>query len=153
ELRLRLKANYLCPAMWDNCFGEDDPLNAKLADEYGIVMGTSHVEPMMRADKEWNKAGYSAREWNFQTHSNELESFWREGIERNKDYEKIITIAMRGKIDTPMSASANVALLEEIVDAQRKIISDVMRTNIADVPQLWALYKEVQEYYERGMRV
>jgi Glycosyl hydrolase family 115/Gylcosyl hydrolase family 115 C-terminal domain/Glycosyl hydrolase family 67 N-terminus len=153
ELLLRLKANYLWPAMWDNCFGEDDPLNAKLADEYGIVMSTSHVEPMMRADKEWNNAGYSTREWNFQTHSNQLESFWREGIERNKDYEKIITVAMRGKIDTPMSPSANVALLEEIVEAQRKIISDVMQTNPADVPQLWALYKEVQEYYERGMRV
>jgi hypothetical protein len=153
ELLLRLKANYLWPAMWDNCFGEDDPLNAKLADEYGIVMGTSHVEPMMRADKEWNNAGYSAREWNFVTHSNRLESFWREGIERNKDFEKIITVGMRGKIDTPMSPSANVALLEEIVGAQRKIISDVMQTNAADVPQLWALYKEVQEYYEKGMRV
>lgn len=153
ELLLRLKANYLWPAMWDNGFGEDDPLNAKLADDYGIVMGTSHVEPMMRADKEWNKAGYTARDWNFQTHSNLLESFWREGIERNKDYEKIITIAMRGKIDTAMSPSANVALLEEIVDAQRNIISDVMQTNAADVPQLWALYKEVQEYYEKSMRV
>jgi hypothetical protein len=152
ELLLRLKANYLWPAMWDNGFDEDDPLNAKLADEYGIVMGTSHVEPMMRADKEWNRAGYTAHDWNFQTHSNLLESFWREGIERNKDYEKIITIAMRGKIDTPMSPSANVALLEEIVNAQRQIISDVMQTNAADVPQLWALYKEVQEYYEKGMR-
>jgi hypothetical protein len=153
ELLLRLKANYLWPAMWDNCFGEDDPLNAKLADDYGIVMGTSHVEPMMRADKEWNRAGFTAHEWNFLTHSNDLETFWRDGLERNKDYEKIITIAMRGKIDTPMSPSANVALLEEIVDAQRKIISDVMQTNVADVPQLWALYKEVQEYYEKGMRV
>ena len=153
ELLLRLKANYLWPAMWNNCFGQDDPLNAKLADEYGIVMGTSHVEPMMRADKEWNNAGYTPREWNFQTHSNLLESFWREGIERNKDYEKIVTIAMRGKVDTAMSPSANVALLEEIVDAQRNIIGDVMQTNVADVPQLWALYKEVQEYYEKGMRV
>jgi hypothetical protein len=153
ELLLRLKANYLWPAMWDNSFGEDDPLNAKLADEYGIVMGTSHVEPMMRADQEWGRAGFSAKEWNFQTHSNDLKSFWREGIARNRDYEKIITIAMRGKIDTPMSRTANIGLLEEIVDAQRQIISDVMHTNASDVPQLWALYKEVQEYYEKGMRV
>jgi hypothetical protein len=153
ELLLRLKANYLWPAMWDNCFDEDDPLNAKLANDYGIVMGTSHVEPMMRADKEWDYAGFTANEWNFETHSNDLERFWREGIERNKDYENIITIAMRGKIDTPMSPTANVALLEEIVDAQRQIIADVMQTNAADVPQLWALYKEVQEYYEKGMRV
>jgi hypothetical protein len=153
ELLLRLKANYLWPAMWDNCFNEDDPLNPKLADEYGIVMGTSHVEPMMRADKEWDRAGFTAREWNFQTHSNELLKFWRAGLERNKNYESLLTIAMRGKIDTAMSPTANVALLEEIVAAQRQLIADVYHTNAAAVPQLWALYKEVQEYYEKGLRV
>ncbi len=153
ELMLRLKANYLWPAMWNNCFNEDDPLNPKLADEYGIVMGTSHVEPMMRADKEWSRLGYTAKEWNYLTHSNLLDSFWKAGLERNKNYENIITIAMRGKIDTPMSPTANINLLEEIVAAQRKIISEVYHTNAADVPQDWALYKEVQEYYEKGMRV
>ncbi len=153
EVLLRLKANYLWPAMWNNAFGEDDPLNAKLANDYGIVMGTSHVEPMMRADKEWGRAGFQADEWNFLTHSNDLKTFWRKGIERNKDYEKIITVAMRGKTDSPMSPTANVALLEEIVDAQRQIISDVMDTNATSVPQLWALYKEVLQYYELGMRV
>ncbi len=153
ELLLRLRANYLWPAMWDNCFNEDDPLNYKLADEYGIVMGTSHVEPMMRADKEWGRAGFTAGEWNFQTHSNELCKFWRDGLVRNRNDENIITIAMRGKIDTPMSPTANVALLENIVATQRKIIADVYHTNAAAVPQLWALYKEVQEYYEKGMRV
>ncbi len=153
ELLLRLRANYLWPAMWNNCFNEDDPLNYQLADEYGIVMGTSHVEPMMRADKEWDRAGFTARDWNFQTHSNELMKFWREGIERNKNCENLVTIAMRGKVDTAMSPTANVALLEDIVAAQRGIIADVYETNTAAVPQLWALYKEVQEYYEKGMRV
>ena len=51
ELLLRLRANYLWPAMWDNAFNEDDPENPRLADEYGIVMGTSHHEPMMRAQQ------------------------------------------------------------------------------------------------------
>jgi hypothetical protein len=153
ELLLRLKANYLWPAMWDNCFNEDDSLNMQSADEYGIVMGTSHVEPMMRADKEWNRAGFTQRDWNFQTHSNELSAFWRTGIERNKNCESLITMAMRGKIDSPMSNGANIDLLEEIVATQRKIIADIYRTNAASVPQLWALYKEVQEYYEKGMRV
>jgi hypothetical protein len=153
ELLLRLKANYLWPAMWNNCFNEDDPLNPVLADEYGVVMGTSHVEPMMRADKEWNRLGYTARDWNYLTHSNRLDSFWQDGLERNKNYENLITIAMRGKIDTPMSETANISLLEEIVAAQRKIIAEVYRTNAAAVPQDWALYKEVQEYYEKGMRV
>jgi hypothetical protein len=153
ELLLRMKANYLWPAMWDNCFNEDDPLNPKLADEYGIVMGTSHVEPMMRADKEWGRAGYQPGEWNFTTHSNDLKNFWRAGIERNKNYENIITVAMRGKTDSPMSKTANIALLEEIVASEREMIADVYHTNAASVPQLWALYKEVQEYYELGMRV
>lgn len=153
ELLLRLKANYLWPAMWNNCFNEDDPLNPKLAHEYGIVMGTSHVEPMMRADKEWNRAGYSASQWNYEKSPEELDAFWKGGIERNKSYENIITIAMRGKIDTAMSETANIALLEKIVAAQREIITDIYQTNAAAVPQLWALYKEVQEYYERGMRV
>ena len=152
ELLLRLKANYLWPAMWNNCFNEDDPLNPQLADEYGIVMGTSHVEPMMRADKEWNRAGYNASQWNFDKFPDELTAFWKAGIERNKPYENIITIAMRGKIDTPMSESNNIALLEKIVDTQRKLIEDVYHTNAASVPQLWALYKEVQGYYEDGMR-
>jgi hypothetical protein len=153
ELLLRLKANYLWPAMWNNCFSEDDPLNPKLADDYGIVMGTSHVEPMMRADKEWNRLGHTAAQWNYDKNPEMLRDFWKEGIERNKPYENIITIAMRGKIDTPMSPTANIALLERIVDAQRKIIGDVLETNVTSVPQLWALYKEVQEYYEKGMRV
>src|SRR5665213_1999645 len=153
ELLLRLKANYLWPAMWDNCFNQDDPLNPKLADDYGIVMGTSHVEPMMRADKEWNRAGHTAAEWNYEKNPAELDAFWKAGLERNKTYENIITIAMRGKIDTPMSEKAKIALLEKIVAAQRGIISDVMATNASAVPQLWALYKEVQEYYEKGMRV
>jgi hypothetical protein len=153
ELLLRLKANYLWPAMWNNAFNEDDPANPKLADEYGIVMGTSHVEPMMRADKEWYRAGYSAHEWNFETHSNELETFWRGGLERAKDYSNLITIAMRGKTDSPMSPTANIALLEKIIASQRQIIADVYQTNAESVPQVWALYKEVQEYYEKGMRV
>lgn len=153
EMLLRMKANYLWPAMWNNCFSEDDPLNPELADEYGIVMGTSHVEPMMRADREWNRKGYTTRQWNFDTNPDLLKTFWRQGIERNKGYENIITIAMRGKVDTPMSETANIALLERIVAAQRNIIADVMHTNVAAVPQLWALYKEVQEYYEKGMRV
>lgn len=153
ELLLRLKANYLWPAMWNNCFNEDDPLNPKLADEYGIVMGTSHVEPMMRADKEWNRKGYGEKEWNFATHPEELKAFWTEGMERNKGYENLVTMAMRGKIDTPMSETANISLLEKIVTEQREILAKHVNPDVTKIPQLWCLYKEVQEYYEKGMRV
>jgi Glycosyl hydrolase family 115/Gylcosyl hydrolase family 115 C-terminal domain len=155
ELLLRLKANYLWPAMWDNAFGEDDPLNQKLADEYGIVMGTSHHEPMMRAWKEWKQHGKGA--WDYSTNGEELREFWQQGIERNDHYESIVTIGMRGNGDEPMvkggDAAANIELLEKIVGDQRKIIGDVSHTDPSTVPQDWALYKEVQEYYEKGMRV
>ena len=82
-----------------------------------------------------------------------MTDFWRAGLERNKPYENIITIGMRGKIDTPMSETANIALLERIVANQRQLIAQDINPDVTKVPQLWCLYKEVQEYYEKGMRV
>ena len=151
ELLLRLRANYLWPAMWGNAFNEDDSANARLADEYGIVMGTSHHEPMIRAQQEWKRNGRGP--WNYKTNGDVLSLFWAAGIRRNRDFESIVTIGMRGDGDEPMSEDANVALLERIVADQREIITSETGRPIAAIPQLWALYKEVQEYYERGMRV
>ena len=155
ELLLRLKANYLWPAMWNNAFNEDDLLNPKLADEYGIVMGTSHHEPMLRAQQEWKRHGTGP--WNYVTNAEVLRQFWTEGAERNKNFESIMTIGMRGDGDMPMveggDMAANVNLLERIVADQRKIIADQVNPDVSRVPQLWALYKEVQGYYENGMRV
>ena len=150
ELLLRLRANYLWPAMWGSAFNEDDPLNPRLADEYGIVMGTSHHEPMLRAQREWKPHGQGL--WDYQTNSAELDTFWAEGIQRNKGYESTITIGMRGDGDKAMSPSVNTALLAHIIDDQRKIIAANENPAKHD-PQVWALYKEVQEYYEKGMRV
>ncbi len=157
ELLLRLKGNYLWPAMWNNAFNEDDPENPRLADEYGIVMGNSHQEPMLRAQKEWDRR-YQRKigSWNYAKNPDILESFWREGISRNKNYESIITIGLRGANDTPMAPGgpeANMALLEQIVGEQRKIIAEEMNRDVTKVPQLWCLYKEVQDYYNAGMRV
>src|SRR5215471_8287434 len=151
ELLLRLRANFLWPAMWDSAFNEDDPLNPKLADEYGIVMGTSHHEPMLRAQQEWKRHGKGA--WNYASNGAELRAFWTEGIRRNARYESIMTLGMRGDGDLPMSAKSDVPLLETIVSDQRRIISGNVNPDVTKVPQLWALYKEVQEYYEKGMRV
>jgi hypothetical protein len=155
ELILRLKGNYLWPAMWGSAFNEDDPLNPKLADEYGIVMGTSHHEPMLRAQQEWKRHGRGP--WNYATNPDVLRAFWDEGIERNKAYESIVTLGMRGDGDMPMAATggmeANKALLEQIVADQRSIIAKRIGPDLTRVPQDWALYKEVQEYYEAGMRV
>jgi hypothetical protein len=154
ELILRLKGNYLWPAMWNNAFNEDDPLNAKTADEFGIVMGTSHHEPMLRAQKEWTRHGKGP--WDYSKNADMLRAFWTEGIRRNKDFESIVTIGMRGDGDMPMAGpnlDDNVKLLEQIVADQRKIIGEQTGRDVTTAPQLWALYKEVQGYYEKGMRV
>ncbi|WP_082087151.1 glycosyl hydrolase 115 family protein [Teredinibacter purpureus] len=152
ELLLRLKANFLWPAMWNNAFADDDIQNMILADEYGIVMSTSHHEPMMRADKEWNRHGVGA--WEFSTNPDNLANFWQDGATRNRDYESIYTMGMRGQEDEPMSEGENIELLESVVKRQRTILADVFDDRpISDVPQVWCLYKEVQAYYEKGMRV
>ncbi|HEV8217936.1 MAG TPA: glycosyl hydrolase 115 family protein, partial [Gemmatimonadaceae bacterium] len=151
ELILRLKGNYLWPAMWGNAFADDDSLNAKLADEYGIVMGTSHHEPMTRAQQEWRR--YGKGPWNYEQNDSTLRDFWRRGIARMGSRENIVTIGMRGDGDMPMTEGSNVALLERIVADQRKIIADVTGEPASATPQLWALYKEVQDYYDKGMRV
>ena len=151
ELLLRLKANYLWPAMWNNAFNEDDPLDPQIADMYGIVMGTSHHEPMLRAQQEWQRHGSGP--WDYSVNSNVLKQFWTEGIERNKNYESIITLGMRGDGDIPMTEGANIVLLEKIVADQRNILAAHLNADLSAVPQDWALYKEVQEYYEKGMRV
>jgi Glycosyl hydrolase family 115/Gylcosyl hydrolase family 115 C-terminal domain len=151
ELILRLKGNYLWPAMWGNNFDDDDSLNQKLADEYGVVMGTSHHEPMMRSWKEWPK--YGKGDWNYQTNDSALREFWREGIKRMNSYESIATLGMRGNGDEAMSQTANIGLLEKIISDQRKILGDVTGKDVTSIPQVWALYKEVQDYYDKGMRV
>jgi hypothetical protein len=151
ELLLRLKANFLWPAMWSSAFNEDDTLNPQLADEYGIVMGTSHHEPMMRAQQEWKRHGRG--EWDYSANAQELDDFWRAGVRRNKNFEQLMTIGMRGDGDMAMSASTNTELLERIVADQRKILAEEVNPDVTKIPQVWALYKEVQSYYEAGMRV
>lgn len=158
ELILRLKGNYLWPAMWNNAFNEDDPDNARLADEYGVVVGTSHQEPMLRAQKEWDRRYLKTQgRWNYYRHPDLLKDFWREGIRRNRNFESVVTIGLRGADDTPMipggTVADSMALLEEIVAVQRKMIADEINPDVTRVPQLWCLYKEVQEYYKAGLRV
>ncbi|GGF70944.1 hypothetical protein GCM10011397_12380 [Wenyingzhuangia marina] len=151
ELILRLKGNYLWPAMWGNKFYVDDPKNGELADEYGIVMGTSHHEPLTRAHAEWNKNINGA--WDFNTNAEGLNSFWKKGMERMGDRETLVTIGMRGDGDEPMTEGTAIELLENIVKSQRNIIKEVTGKPVEETPQIWALYKEVQEYYDKGMKV
>lgn len=151
ELILRLKGNFLWPAMWGNAFFDDDPLNGQLADEYGIVISTSHHEPMGRAHSEWKRYGQGV--WNYNKNPKALQNFWKGGMERMKNYETVVTVGMRGDGDEPMSEESDIALLQKIVKDQRKIISEVTGKKAEETPQVWALYKEVQDYYDKGMRV
>ncbi|MFO1449010.1 MAG: glycosyl hydrolase 115 family protein [Opitutaceae bacterium] len=152
ELMLRLRANYLWPAMWlPRAFNDDDPENPRLADEYGIVMGTSHHEPLLRAHAEWGK--YGKGPWDYSKNAAVLREFWRGGVERSKGFETVQSLGMRGDGDEAMSAETNTRLLETIVADQRELLSTVTGRPAAQIPQLWALYKEVQGYYEAGMRV
>lgn len=152
ELLLRLKANFLWPAMWNNAFADDDPQNAILADEMGIVMSNSHHEPMLRADKEWNR--YGKGPWEYSKNREAIYQFWQQGAARHKNLESIFTLGMRGQEDEPMSEGENIGLLEKIVADQRQILTETFKNrDVSTVPQVWALYKEVQGFYERGMRV
>ena len=154
ELILRLRGNYLWPAMWNNAFNEDDPENPRLADEYGIVMGTSHQEPMLRAQKEWDRGpGRRQGNWNYNNTNQQpvLQAFWREGIRRNKNFESIITLGLRAENDS--GAPIGKDLTEQIVNVQRNILAEEMNSDLTRVPQMWCLYKEVQDFYNQGLRV
>ena len=153
ELILRLKGNMMWPAMWGWAFYADDPENLKTADEMGIIMGTSHHEPMARNHQEYARKRGEWGPWNYQKNQQKLDQFFREGIERMKGTEDMVTIGMRGDGDEAMSADADTKLLQRIVENQRKIIKEVTGKPANKTTQVWALYKEVLDYYDAGMRV
>ena len=151
ELILRLKGNFLWPAMWGSAFYDDDTLNPVLADEYGVVIGTSHHEPMMRAHDEWRR--YGAGPWNYENNTENLKSFWSGSISDRKDFESVITVGMRGDGDEAMTEGTAISLLERIIYDQRQILTAATGMEPSQIPQAWALYKEVQDYYDEGMEV
>jgi len=156
ELILRLKGNYLWPAMWGKAFYDDDALSGPLANEMGIVMGTSHHEPMAQAQTDWHryiKRNNLPNVWDYSKNAKVLQEFWKAGMVRSKNWEKLITVGMRGDGDEAMGEGTNISLLENIVKDQRKIIAEVTGKRAEKTPQVWALYKEVQDYYDKGMRV
>lgn len=156
ELILRMKGNYIWPAMWGKAFYDDDALSGPLANEMGIVMGTSHHEPMALAQTDWHryiKRNNLPNVWDYSKNAEVLQKFWRSGMERSKNWEKLVTVGMRGDGDEAMGEGTNIALLEKIVKDQRNIIADVTGKKPKRTPQVWALYKEVQDYYDKGMRV
>ncbi|MDR2951930.1 MAG: glycosyl hydrolase 115 family protein [Treponema sp.] len=158
ELLLRLKGNYLWPAMWSSSFALDGPgnLNEELADIYGVVIGASHHEPCLRASEEWDKVrgkdSVYGNDWNYYLNKDGLLRYWEDGLKRSGKYEKLITIGMRGERDTPMlgggaSLKDNIDLLKDIIINQRELIKKHVNQNLDEVPRVLALYKEVEEYF------
>ncbi|MFJ9632107.1 glycosyl hydrolase 115 family protein [Streptomyces sp. NPDC101175] len=173
EVLLRLKGNYLWPAVWGRAFAEDDPENHRRAAEYGVVMGTSHEAPMMRGIEEWNRHAVAAvrdssgaivtpghdpyggtGEWSYRLNSQAVRAYWRAGVRRMVDqgFEGVVTLGMRGNGDTSLPDGDGIELMREIIAAQRQIIEEETGRPAAETPQVWTLYKEVQRYWDRGLR-
>ncbi|KAF9481597.1 hypothetical protein BDN70DRAFT_517933 [Pholiota conissans] len=152
ELILRLKANYLWPAMWSSAFAVDDPQNQFLADAYGVVMGTSHQEPMMRSTPiEFSL--FASGAWDYTTNSAAINNYWLQGAERARPFESVFTMGMRGFGDLPLSETTNIALLQGVIANQTEILQTAFNeTDVSTIPQVWCLYKEVEGYYDDGMR-
>lgn len=172
ELMLRLKANYLWPAVWGRAFAEDDPANHATATAYGVVMGTSHEAPMLRGIEEWNRHAVPAvrdkngdivvpghdpyggtGEWSFVRNADALKAYWTDGIRRmvNQNIEGVVTLGMRGNGDTALPDGDGIQLMQDIVATERQILAQITGADITTIPQVWTLYKEVQRYWTEGM--
>ncbi len=153
ELLLRLKGNYIWPAMWRSDFTLDYIENAQLANEMGVIVGSSHHEPCCRSGQEFqrlkNNNPLYGNEWSFLSNSKGITEFWKDGLVRNKNFENLITIGMRGENDSylmPENATLedNINVLKSAIATQKQLISKYAPS---EHPQLLALYKEVEEYY------
>ncbi|MCL2718812.1 MAG: glycosyl hydrolase 115 family protein [Lachnospiraceae bacterium] len=157
ELVLRLYGNYLWPAMWKSSFWQDGPgiESARLADEYGVIIGTSHHEPLCRAGVEWQEQYQNYSEdntWSFSSNSEAITQFWKDGILRSKDFENIITIGMRGESDSYLlgedaTLKDNIEILKKALTVQNQLIKDHVNHELSSVPRMFAIYKEVEDFY------
>jgi hypothetical protein len=173
ETMLRLKANYLWPAVWGRAFAEDDPQNHATATAYGVIMGTSHEAPMMRGIEEWNRHAVAAvrdssgniitpghdpyggtGEWSFRRNGDAIRAYWADGIRRmtNENFDGIVTIGMRGNGDVSLPDGDGIDLMQNIIGTEREIIGQVSGRDVTTIPQVWTLYKEVQRYWDKGLR-
>ncbi|MCR4721517.1 MAG: glycosyl hydrolase 115 family protein [Lachnospiraceae bacterium] len=157
KLILRLKGNYMWPAMWFEVFSEDGPgtKNAELADIYGIVMGTSHHEPLCRAGAEWQKIYKKYGDdntWSFVKNKDAISNFWRDGLIRNRAYENIITIGMRGEDDSLLlgenaTLEDNINVLKSAILEQYRLLRENVSPDLREINRMLAIYKEVEDFY------
>ncbi|SNX87744.1 uncharacterized protein MEPE_06454 [Melanopsichium pennsylvanicum] len=165
ELLLRLKANLIWPAMWNDSFAvaglpdlPNDGMNGTgaagpnqlLADRMGIVFGTSHQEPMGRNTPEWNT--WYQGPWDYTTNQENITTYWKYGVERAAGLDTMFTMSMRGNGDKALDG-ANIDLLQTIMAKQQSLLPKHQSSGKISVPQMMCLYTEVQGYYNEGLRV
>lgn len=158
EYLLRMKGNYLWPAMWSSSFLLDGPglASMELATEYGIYIGMSHHEPCMRSGEEFSRfkgeGSIYGNEWDYAANKEGILRFWTDGLSRVKGQRIFPTVGMRGERDSRLlgpdsTVEENVRLLKEIITNQRRLIREQIHPDIDKTPQLFAVYKEVEDYY------
>jgi hypothetical protein len=157
ELMWRLKANTLWPAMHDvtEPFYKDLN-NPKLANDYAIVVGTSHAEPMMRNNtREWDEK--SMGRFNFLTNRDRMVKYWEQRADQSKPYESLYTIGLRGTGDGPMEGANTPEerrnVLQEVQGVERDILSKSLGKPANQIPQAFTVYKEVEEAYNAGLKL
>lgn len=159
ELILRLKGNMLAPAM-HTCTGAfySHPDSKKVADEYGILITTSHCEPLLfnnASTWEWNKGRDG--EWNYKTNRKTILKKLDNRVKEAAPYENVYTLAMRGLHDEgmrgDMSEEEKVEMLSQAITDQRKILKKYIDKPLEEVPQIFVPYKEALELYEAGLKV
>ena len=157
ELLLRLKANYLCPAMHEasGAFNKY-PENKMLADSFGIVMGSTHPEPLLFNNaSEWDKKKMG--DWNYMTNRQNIMAALDKRVSENSQYENVYTLALRGLHDKQMSGdyslSDRLRLVNQAITDQRDILKKYINKPIDEVPQIFVPYKEVLELYNAGLKI
>jgi hypothetical protein len=161
ELLLRLHANSLWPAMHPGSLAFNAvPENAKLADRWGIVMGSSHSEALLRNNVgEWNEAAPPKGDgrWNYQTNAAAMNAYWDKRLVENGKYENFYTVGLRGVHDSGLEATGSpqvkAKLVEDVMAEQRKLLAARVNPDLAKIPQIIWLYKESLDLYRVGMKV
>lgn len=155
ELLLRLKGNYLWPAMKQctRAFNAFDA-NARLAHDYAIVMGSSHCEHLLRNNiDEWPRDGKG--EWDYTINRGNILEYWAARLKTNGGYENIYTLGMRGADDKEMPGGGTLdeqtARLSQIIRDQRELLKKFVNPGIQTVPQILSPYKEVLDLYRNGL--
>ncbi|WP_224070086.1 glycosyl hydrolase 115 family protein [Arachidicoccus terrestris] len=157
ELLLRLNANYLCPAMHPGSSAFNKyPENKVIADSFGIVMGSTHPEPLLFNNaSEWDKK--TMGEWDYKTNRTGIMRVLDKRVKENSPYENVYTLALRGLHDKEMQGdypmSERLKLVEEALNDQRSILKKYIDTPLADIPQIFVPYKEVLDIYNAGLKL